>query len=555
MIDGSHVTGSPITVNVRAAKPDVNRFVASGAGLSKAVAGVEAPIRIRVADRFDNTAEPATFGQTMFGLSLNGTGGAAGVGAKKHGAGAIAEAKGGKKGAAAATPEAGEKGKKGQPGAGATEGMAAGKKGQLNSDSIPYEGAWVGGCYELRYIAKVAGTQELHLWCEGEESTREPLPGSPFSIHVSEGGASAVGSRVQEAEANKQGGGIVAGEHVILRPMVHDRFGNATSAPEGALTAVLDSPGQLGEVLEPPKLRSGIGTYESILEPVKSGDYSVHILLHGEEITGSPVSFKVLAAAPNPQKSYLTRPADAGPTLINQQCEITLITHDKYGNQLEKGGVRVDAKSSGVAAGACTTEDHKDGTYTIRLTAGAPGEVKVNARIDSVEIKMFAVFFVREQENKNAGTEVEEVEAAAPGAADPAGADSGAPAGSSAEESGAPESAEAATEAADGDAGPSGAPAAGKPKKGGKDKAKGKAPAPAPEPVAEAAAEAGVDSVAEATEASAEAETKTKGRRKSTTAAAPLIEGAAADADEASESSTPKKGPKKAKKAKAKAKA
>ena len=57
LVDGSHVQGSPISVNVRPANPDVSRFVASGAGLSKAVAGVEAPIRIRVADRFDNTAD------------------------------------------------------------------------------------------------------------------------------------------------------------------------------------------------------------------------------------------------------------------------------------------------------------------------------------------------------------------------------------------------------------------------------------------------------------------------------------------------------------------
>jgi len=272
--------------------------------------------------------------------------------------------------------------------------------------SLPFEGSWAAGCFEIRYIAKTAGQLELHLWCEAQDgSGREPLPGSPFPVLVSEGPPHPVGSFVKEAEASKQGSGIVAGEHVVLRPQVHDQYHNATSAPDGALTAVLDSPGNPGEILEPPKLRSGMGTYELILEPLKSGEHSVHIRLHGEEISGSPVSFYVSPAAPNSQKCYLSRPADAEPTLINQPCDILLTTHDKYGNQLDRGGVRVDAKAAGVAATACTVEDHKDGTYTIRLTAGAPGEVKVTARIDSVEIRTLSVFFVREREQVASGSD------------------------------------------------------------------------------------------------------------------------------------------------------
>lgn len=220
-------------------------------------------------------------------------------------------------------------------------------------------------------------------------------------------------------------------DHMCTRPhaQVHDQYHNATSAPDGALTADLDSPGKLGELLDPPKLRSGLGTYELILEPLKSGEHSVHIKLFGEEITGSPVSFYVSPAAPNSQKCYLSRPPDAEPTLINQPCDILLTTHDKYGNQLDRGGVRVDAKAAGVAASACTVEDHKDGTYTIRLTAGAPGEVKVTARIDSVEIKTLSVFFVRERDHKEddkGGTGVS-AEDGVEGAAGAAGSEDEAP--------------------------------------------------------------------------------------------------------------------------------
>ena len=59
--------------------------------------------------------------------------------------------------------------------------------------------------------------------------------------------------------------------HHLAPAQVRDRFGNATSAPEGALTAVLDSPGKPGGDIEPPKSRSGLGNYELGLEPVIAG--------------------------------------------------------------------------------------------------------------------------------------------------------------------------------------------------------------------------------------------------------------------------------------------
>ena len=402
-IDGFHVIGSPISVTVKPARPDVNKFKASGAGLTKAVAGVEAPIRIRVADRFENSADVAAE-NTVFGLVLvpqAGLGVAAKAEKKKADGDNAPKQKEGKEDGEGAP-------KKKKPGkeSGADASVAKGGREKREGvqppmpDSQEFSGTWVNGCYEIRYVAEQAGTLDLNLWCVVEEGgVREPLPGSPFSVHVTEGIASPIGSYVKDAEPSKQGGTdkqgqIVAGENVVLKPQVLDQFGNPASAPEGSLTAVLDSPGNTGEQLEAPKLRSGMGSYELTLEPLKAGQHYVHVLLNGEEIKGSPVQFYVSPAAPNAAKCYLTR-HDSEPILINQQCDILLKTHDKYGNQLDRGGVRVDAKAAGVAASACTVEDHKDGTYTIRLTAGAPGEVKVTARIDSVEIKTMSVFFTK----------------------------------------------------------------------------------------------------------------------------------------------------------------
>jgi hypothetical protein len=101
----------------------------------------------------------------------------------------------------------------------------------------------------MAYVAEAAGTMDLHVWVsrgretsvaemsgqqggsggeEGEaggvKELREPLPGSPFTVVVSEGSASATGSYVREAEAKAASAGaqgvFVAGEHIVLRPQV-----------------------------------------------------------------------------------------------------------------------------------------------------------------------------------------------------------------------------------------------------------------------------------------------------------------------------------------------
>ena len=112
--------------------------------------------------------------------------------------------------------------------------------------SLPFEGRMSGSSYEIAYVAQEAGTMDLHLWAtelspaDGDDearkeggalkATREPLPGSPFTVHVSEGNASATGSFVTEAvskqageAASKQGTDFIAGEHIILRPQVGSR--------------------------------------------------------------------------------------------------------------------------------------------------------------------------------------------------------------------------------------------------------------------------------------------------------------------------------------------
>ena len=66
----------------------------------------------------------------------------------------------------------------------------------------------------------------------GAGATREPLPGSPFTVHVSEGSASAAGSFVKDAEAKQASAGangsFGAGEHIVLRPQARRAHAHST---------------------------------------------------------------------------------------------------------------------------------------------------------------------------------------------------------------------------------------------------------------------------------------------------------------------------------------
>ena len=293
LISGAHVGGSPTELHVGSAEPAVEQMTVSGLGMSKAIAGIDAALHISVADRFGNRFEPGgsqSFPYS-FGLILNPNVGSTGAMDK-------------------ADKKKQAKIQEKDPGAGGRLRVEDEKK----AASLPFEGRWNGLAYEISYVAKEAGPMDLHVWAATRKETpqrtdskdtkddaaksemaaaaaaaasttseqRVPLPGSPFTVHVSEGNASAVGSSVGEAEAGKQGVGFVAGENVIMRPQVRDSFGNASNPPEGALSAEQIMPITAGHVdtyveLAPPKLKGGLGSYEVVVEPTRAGVHNVHI--------------------------------------------------------------------------------------------------------------------------------------------------------------------------------------------------------------------------------------------------------------------------------------
>jgi hypothetical protein len=91
-------------------------------------------------------------------------------------------------------------------------------------------------------------------------------------------------------------------------------------------------------------------------------------------------------------KSKLFPPPES--PAIGQSCELLLEAIDKYGNKLDHGGSRVDARANGPGVSACLAEDRGDGTYVITFTAAVVGETRVIVRLDNVEMAPLKLLFV-----------------------------------------------------------------------------------------------------------------------------------------------------------------
>ena len=74
LMDGAHVAGSPTELIVHSTKPAVEQMSVSGTGIAKAIAGSEAQLFVRIADRFGNKFEEGKQSfPYSFGLILNPT--------------------------------------------------------------------------------------------------------------------------------------------------------------------------------------------------------------------------------------------------------------------------------------------------------------------------------------------------------------------------------------------------------------------------------------------------------------------------------------------------
>ena len=366
-IDGIHVIGSPTALTMLSTTPCVACCEISGVGLSRTTAGKPASIRVRLKDKFKNASAPRkemTFGLAMLPSEV-----------------------------VVAKPEKKEKRQIGAPtlGARSKEAEASAEEASLmkaklkdrfkdTDPSMAFEGTWVGNEYEIRYIAREAGDFELNVWAQLDKSApRERLPGAPFVVHVTEARAHASGSLVEHDIGEKRT--ITAGEKVSLKVMLRDQYNNASNVGDEALTATLEAPDGATPLAFKP--RYGAGEFEAMYETKLKGTHKICVKLAGVDVQGSPITFSVVPSQALASKSMLNVHTMEVPLLTHNPCNLLVQLVDRFGNTLEKGGARVDARALGAAAGTCTTEDRKDGTYLISFQVQAAGDYKVSVRLEN----------------------------------------------------------------------------------------------------------------------------------------------------------------------------
>jgi len=396
-IQGVHVCGSPATLTMHAGPPAVSQCTTEGDGLCEARAGREAKIRVLCKDQFGNVAARSEC--LSFGLCLA----------------ARQDVENEKKGAAKEVAK------------------DSAKEAALiaSATSMDFSGAWVEeGCiYEIAYRAQEAGEFMLHVWMEPTREVREPLVGSPFSVLVSGVRASHVGSylgnvknyypedededdrdaapgsastegrrpssptqrRLQAETKPKEPrtAKLAAGDRLVLRPQLRDEYGNASSAPEGALVAFVDGPDGVTDL--PLKGLAALGAHEMSWEPQRKGLYTVHVQLGGEEITHSPFCCHVTPGMATANKTRLSQVNEIA--IVNQPCELLLEAVDKFGNTLEVGGSQINARALGTSVSACTVEDNNNGSYTVAFTSYVVDTGRVIVRMDNLELSPLTVQF------------------------------------------------------------------------------------------------------------------------------------------------------------------
>jgi hypothetical protein len=243
---------------------------------------------------------------------------------------------------------------------------------------------------------------------DGSSEHRLFFPGCPFTLHVAPGHASAVGSYLRDGNILSQVAGERLVLRVQLRDEYgnHTDLGAPDEADgQSKLLATLDTPsGPVPLALrtqgssapththaaqpQPPALAasssdhageaatqsavvarkgrnvegagaegrrkaasttahatSAVGAYE-VVSPTDltlKGAHEVSISLDGVPVHGSPMRFVVVPGAPVAAKSWLQLLGNAPPsTTVPLEVKLQLV--DRYGNDVEKGDVRVDAK-------------------------------------------------------------------------------------------------------------------------------------------------------------------------------------------------------------------
>lgn len=202
----------------------------------------------------------------------------------------------------------------------------------------------------------------------------------------------------------------MAGETISVQPLIRDRLGNPTAAPEGALKVSLETPDGKETSMAPVLgSRGGLTTYDVNYSPEQKGWHTMHVALADNAVEGSPVRFRVIPGLPAIATSRMELPkepemegikldkgsrGDAELLSVNliagRMYRLLVVAVDRCGNELDRGGANVTARVTSIAGVAppknqdnsFVVEDNKDGTYVVELTYKNPADLKVVVAID-----------------------------------------------------------------------------------------------------------------------------------------------------------------------------
>ena len=396
-LDGFHVLGSPTQLTMASAEIDILQCELK-AGLD-AVAGVPERLEIHCRDAFGNDVEPSTgrtFGLILLAVPSNEKTSKAEKAKEKALAAAAGEGDGEKKASTKINKE---------------------ERANLvqTMESIPFEGKWDDASYSLSYVPRQAGDFELHVWCDPDgDGTRLFLPGCPLLLHIAPGQCSANVSFLRESGGLTN---LVAGDRLMLKMQLRDEYGNYAplSKPEDVIAKLEGGPEEIDLTLKPDVVKAVddgrdskkknhvstsvalTGAYEinSPVELVTKGSHTATVLLHGSPVTGSPVEIHVKPSLPVAAKSRLYA---AGRHVVNAPIEVILQLHDRFGNEVEQGGVRVDAKVFGSKASDAQIVDRGDGTYTVTFTVAVAGDYKITVKVENIEMPNLTLHVIQSEQ-------------------------------------------------------------------------------------------------------------------------------------------------------------
>ena len=274
---------------------------------------------------------------------------------------------------------------------------------------------------ELKATVTKAGSFDLYLYAEMDRvyewgrvwAPSRLLHGAPFSLRVAAEPLPSLETSRAVMERIGLDASITAGERQQITVTLADQYGNSIEdafddqlPPQLVARHVVPAEGGSADQssgndwLGAPKRHerpTGTVVYVWDVVPTTAGSHEIQVSLMCREMT--PIRFSV-----HPASAYCPRcTIEVDPTgwlldgrpihLCSFPCEVHITLYDRFNNRLDHGGVRVDARARGVGASACLVNDNRDGTYTVVFIKSAPGDVRLDTRVDGYELRPLVVGF------------------------------------------------------------------------------------------------------------------------------------------------------------------